>query len=159
MQEGVSSFVEVPDMTVDGLKLFLLLFYIQGHVYGDSIEEEDTAPLLFGDAINHYFDELFDACIKYQVKVLEPTIIAYIGRNLTVHNCHMYWKKCAAMTHSADGMYIVFTFIGDNTAWDSDHHSEGMDSTEGNLHAYIDRRGDDRGLPPQTNVLVYHPRR
>ena len=159
MREGITSIVEVPDISIDGLKLFLLLVYIQGEIFEDGEDEEDIAPAEFQSSIDRHFEELFDACIKYGARCLEPTIIAHIDLHLTVENCHVYWRKSTTMTYSGEGMTKVLNFLRAHNLMGGEMFVEGMDNGQGNLRAYVNQVQEDRGLGPLSNVLEIRRRR
>jgi len=76
--------VEIPDMTIDGLQLFLLVLYTTNEHYG-SMQE------LVGAAIDKHFAEFWGAAHKYHVVTrFEDELVCALDRNLIAENCWDY---------------------------------------------------------------------
>ncbi|KAG0581811.1 hypothetical protein M758_3G011700 [Ceratodon purpureus] len=86
MKEQLTSSVELLEMTIEGLQFFLVLLYI--------IPDNTAAMQEFDNAVDKHFDELIEACCKYQVTRLERTLRDALPRNLTPDNCWDYFGKC-----------------------------------------------------------------
>ncbi|KAG0565464.1 hypothetical protein KC19_8G192400 [Ceratodon purpureus] len=98
MKEQLSSIVDIPDMTIEGLKLFLLVLYtINERIIVEATEYEETEPeslpWLFRAGIDKYFDEFIRALLKYQAfrRRLRCLLEAALCRNLTPSNCWEYY--------------------------------------------------------------------
>ncbi|XP_024356856.1 BTB/POZ domain-containing protein At1g55760 isoform X1 [Physcomitrium patens] len=93
MQERRSSSVRLPDMTIGGLRIFLTLLYVTSGSHAPAI---DNLANLFEDAILTHFDELADACMKYQVTRVMNVLQLKLRRKLTPANCWTYIHKFLA---------------------------------------------------------------
>lgn len=87
MKETLSSSVDIVDMSIDVLQLFLLLLY--------TTNEEDIRPqrMHFNDAIGTYFFDIIEAAHKYQVgRRLGCVLRSALLENLKPENCWHYLK-------------------------------------------------------------------
>jgi len=94
MKEQLTSTVEIPDMTIDGLRLFLLVLYTINEytTVGHGIA---TVPMaqLFSSAIDKHFGEFWEAVLKYQVlrHKLRDVVLSALVRNLSPDNCWLFY--------------------------------------------------------------------
>ncbi|KAG0621723.1 hypothetical protein M758_3G043700 [Ceratodon purpureus] len=97
MKEYLTSTVELPEMTIEGLQLFLLLLYID-------FPQHSTTPILgeFQGAVDEHFIEIFEACHKYQVTILIAILNDALPRNLTSENCWDCLEKSTALSRFCD---------------------------------------------------------
>lgn len=101
MKEQLTSTVEIPDMTIDVLQLFLLFLYTTA----DTIE---TMSTMLSAAIDKHFVEFYSAVCKYNVEsrlrnVLMPSLL----RNLTPENCWDYYD-CPLQAVAGDNDAVSF---------------------------------------------------
>ena len=96
MKEHLTSTVDLLDMTIDSLQLFLLLLYIKNS------RTKETSEL--NAAVDKHFDELYDAAQKFQVvRRLKVVLLAALGRHLTPLNCWDYFDKTKGSLLSEHG--------------------------------------------------------
>ena len=88
MREQLNSLVELPNMSIKGLKCFLVLLYLFP-LY---------SALYFSDSINEHFEEIFEACCRFQVKHLEDLITVRLPDHLNANNCWEYLRKSEDMS-------------------------------------------------------------
>lgn len=103
MKEQLSSTVGIPDMTIDGLQLFLLVLYTTNE-YTTIETGAVPMPQLFSGAIDKHFGEFWEAIHKYQVvrRRLRPTLLSALVRNLTPDNC-WYFYDCSLQVDGQNG--------------------------------------------------------
>lgn len=108
MKEQLTSTVDIPDMTIDGLQLFLLVLYTTNEytVIGSGTV---TMPQLFSAAIDKHFLEFYEAIRKYQVvrRRLRHVLLSALVRNLTPANC-WYYYDCSLQV---DGQHGAFSTV------------------------------------------------
>jgi len=94
MKEQLTSTVEIPDMTIDGLRLFLLVLYtINEYTAAGNGNVSARMAQLFSSAIDKHFGEFWEAIHKYQVlrRKLRHVVLSALVRNLSPDNCwHLY---------------------------------------------------------------------
>ena len=106
MKEELTSVVEIFDMTIEGLQLFMILLYLE--------DEEGEIGTHFETAIRYHFDELLQAYEKYQVYKLESIIISALCQILTPTNCWYYLKRMSSkiILHAdGDNIWTYFSAL------------------------------------------------
>lgn len=116
MKEQLTLTVDIPDMTIEALQLFLLVLYTTNEVTcGTDPCYPSAIPWLFTAGIDKHFDVLFKAILKYQVEMvrLGTLLEAALQRNLTPDNCWGYYAILVeGQNRSIFG--IVHTYIVSN---------------------------------------------
>lgn len=85
MKEHLTSSVDISDMSIDSLRLFLLLLYITN--------DRTSAMPELNSAVDKHFVPFHEAYHKYQVlHRLKPVYEEALGRNLTPENCWEYYR-------------------------------------------------------------------
>jgi hypothetical protein len=105
MREQLTSTVELPEMSIQGLQLFLVLIYLLPN-HDDTVEMPDLIYFLGGHdgtvlampefataSWRKHFDELIEACCKYQVKRLAPVLTFHLTSVLNPERCWDYLRK------------------------------------------------------------------
>jgi hypothetical protein len=88
MREQLTSTVELPEMSIQGLKLFLVLIYILPDHDGTV-----AMPEFATSSWHKHFDELIEACCTYQVKKLAPVLTFHLSIVLNPERCWDYLRK------------------------------------------------------------------
>ena len=109
MKEQLTSSVELLEMTIEGLQFFLVLLYI--------VPDNTAAMQEFDNAVDKHFDELIEACCKYQVTRLDRTLRDALPRNLTPDNCWDYFSKCQAILEYCLSDIPDYVVTGDTPCW------------------------------------------
>jgi hypothetical protein len=144
MREQLTSTVELPDMSIQGLHLFLVLIYLLPDYIGATPLPE------FGDStwIEH-FDELIEACCKYQVKRLEPFLTVKLSGVLSPERCWGYLRKSEAISEfcgildyksSARGPYAVcrdYIYANFNKVIESENFIVEMQNNPRNAQSFL----------------------
>ncbi|KAG0627284.1 hypothetical protein M758_2G188800 [Ceratodon purpureus] len=87
MKEKLTATVKISDMTIDGLKLFLILLYTTKDV-------NDAGIVELNHAVDKYFKEFHNATKQYQVEsTLGSLFICALERNLNTDNCWIYYRS------------------------------------------------------------------
>ncbi|KAG0627258.1 hypothetical protein M758_2G187000 [Ceratodon purpureus] len=102
MKEKLTTTVKISDMTIDGLKLFLILLYTTKDVNDAGIEA-------LNDAVDKYFPEFHNAMKKYQVEsTLGSLYICALERNLNRDNGWIYYQS---FTKGSIGSVTCYKYI------------------------------------------------
>jgi len=111
MKEQRTFIVDIPDMTVDALRLFLLVLYTTNE-YTSIGNRAVPMPQLFSAAIDKHFSEFWEAIHKYQVvgRRLRHLLLSALVRNLTVENCWYYYDQSLLV----DGQNGAFSTVCHN---------------------------------------------
>jgi hypothetical protein len=88
MWEQLTSTVEHPRMSIQGLKLFLVLIYLLPN-HDDTVAMPEFAT----SSLHEHFDELIEACCKYQVKRLAPVLTFLLKSALNPERCWDYLRN------------------------------------------------------------------
>jgi len=106
MKKQLTSTVDIPDMTIDGLQLFLLVLYTTNEC--DRIQLDDGEPMeeLISSAIDNHFAEFFGAVHKYRVENrLKRVLLHALDRNLTPDNCWDYFNGSSQVVSSSPAVH------------------------------------------------------
>ena len=116
MKEQLTSVVEIIDMTTQGLNVFLILLYLAND--GGEFASH------FQFAIRKHFDELLQACEKYQVYKLKPVLITTFQQILSPKNCWYYLNNLSSkiIPHAkGDNVWKYFDTLN-STEYDFDYY-------------------------------------
>ncbi|KAG0609476.1 hypothetical protein M758_8G187200 [Ceratodon purpureus] len=118
MKEQLSSIVDIPDMTIEGLKLFLLVLYTINERIILVDEETESEPLAwwFRAGIDKYFDEFIRALLKYQAfrRRLRCLLEEALRRNLTPSNCWEYYDIVLQFNDKDISLSVINEYIVEN---------------------------------------------
>lgn len=121
MQEQLSSTVDIPDMTIEALQLFLLVLYTVDVFTIDKYRTPTGTPIgnlsiwLFYAGVAKHFDEFFRALLKYQAfrRRLEYLVVFSLERILTPDNCWEYYDISLQFSEKVISM-TVWEYIVEN---------------------------------------------
>lgn len=100
MKEQRKSTVDILDMTIDGLQLFLLVLYTTN-------EHRPREFMPFSAAVDKHFVEFWEAAWKYQVvSRLQHVLFFALLRNLTPENCWLYYDQCSLQAGPGYGAFL-----------------------------------------------------
>lgn len=123
MQEQLTSNLEIFDMTIESLQIFLILLYDSHDVMWEHI----------AFATDKHFDKLLQAYNKYQVTKIKWILISTLRRILTPENCWNYYKHTSLHVPSPDG----------NNIWIYYQNSVNQDDMDYVCYKYIVENSDE----------------
>lgn len=75
----------IPEITIEGLELLLVLLY--------GVNNQTVMLQVFRGAVDKHFSEILEACRKYHIIKLVPTLNQALLGNLTRENCWNWYRK------------------------------------------------------------------
>jgi len=114
MKEQLTSNVDMSDITIDALQLFLLLLYTTNECEDASLQR----MLHFTIAIDKHFIEFLKAVHKYQVESrLESVLLWALARNLSPENCwslYDFYVMARQRDYTSRAISVCFNYIVGN---------------------------------------------